>query len=106
MNFQVVVDDLIRTHACHAIILYGSYSRGDFNETSDLDIVGIKDDGNYVFDNRVVDRFLLDAHISSQKRIDENPSAQIRIHNGKILYDSKGAGRALLEKLTDVFQKG
>ncbi|MED3562143.1 nucleotidyltransferase domain-containing protein [Bacillus xiapuensis] len=47
MNETVLFDKvskyLIQKYNCHTIILYGSYSRGDLTEESELDIVCFSD---------------------------------------------------------------
>jgi predicted nucleotidyltransferase len=41
--FDKVKKNLIQKYNCQTKILYGSYSRGDFTEESDLDIVCFSD---------------------------------------------------------------
>lgn len=32
-------------HGCHTVILYGSRARGDFNDSSDWDVIGFREVG-------------------------------------------------------------
>jgi predicted nucleotidyltransferase len=47
MNGNVLLEKVTKylkhKYNCHSIILYGSYSRGDFTDESDLDIVCFSD---------------------------------------------------------------
>src|SRR5258707_8653048 len=49
MNEEQPLADIVQTltgdHGCHAVILYGSRARGDFQPTSDWDVVGIRETG-------------------------------------------------------------
>src|SRR5215831_3704418 len=49
MNEEQALADIIQTltadHGCHAVILYGSRARGDFQPTSDWDVAGICEAG-------------------------------------------------------------
>jgi hypothetical protein len=47
MNEAQALAEIIQTltidHGCHAVILYGSRARGDFQPASDWDVAGIRD---------------------------------------------------------------
>ena len=49
MNEEHALAEIIQTltidHSCHAVILYGSRARGDFQPTSDWDVAGIREAG-------------------------------------------------------------
>src|SRR5262249_51219031 len=47
MNEEQALAEIVRTltvdHGCHAVILYGSPARGDFQPTSDWEVAGIRE---------------------------------------------------------------
>jgi predicted nucleotidyltransferase len=49
MNEEQTLAEIVQTltvdHGCHAVILYGSRARGDFQSTSDWDVAGIREVG-------------------------------------------------------------
>jgi predicted nucleotidyltransferase len=49
MNEEQALAEIVQTltvdHGCHAVILYGSQARGDFQPTSDWDVAGIREAG-------------------------------------------------------------
>ena len=49
MNEEQALAEIVRTltadHGCHAVILYGSRARGDFQPASDWDVAGIREAG-------------------------------------------------------------
>ena len=49
MTDELALAEIVQTltvgHGCHAVILYGSRARGDFQPTSDWDVAGIREAG-------------------------------------------------------------
>jgi predicted nucleotidyltransferase len=49
MNEEQAPAEMVQTlavdHGCHAVILYGSRARGDFQPASDWDVAGIRETG-------------------------------------------------------------
>ncbi len=88
MNETVLFDKvkryLIQKYNCHTIILYGSYSRGDFTEESDLDIVCFSDKTEDMNDVESFEGKQLDVWIYNTEKMD-NPEQFLRVNNGKIL---------------------
>ncbi|MCA1054963.1 nucleotidyltransferase domain-containing protein [Rossellomorea aquimaris] len=97
---------LMKKYDCHTIILYGSYSRGDFTEESDLDILcfsdAVEDDAT---DVEFFEGKQLDAWIYRTERMD-TPSSFIRVHEGRILLDQRGLARGFLSDIERLFNEG
>jgi predicted nucleotidyltransferase len=52
-----IAQDLQAKHQCHTIILYGSRARDEPTNTSDYDIIAIREQGEFERDCRVFDGF-------------------------------------------------
>jgi uncharacterized protein len=58
-----IVQYIQEKYRCHTIILYGSRARGESTNTSDYDIIAIREQGEFERDCRFFDGFYLDAFI-------------------------------------------
>ena len=70
-----IIKKAISKHQLEAVILYGSYARGDFTSTSDLDLLGLKAQTEDYTDTGVIDGIQLDLWITSSLspfNLDEN----------------------------------
>jgi predicted nucleotidyltransferase len=97
---------LLQKYNCHTIILYGSYSRGDFTEDSDLDIVCFSDtsieDKN---DVELIEGKQLDVWIYTTKKLN-NPEEFLRVHKGEIWLDNKNVAKEFLSEIENTYNKG
>ena len=61
MNEEHAVAEIIQTltidHSCHAVILYGSRARADFQPASDWDVAGTREGGRAAAPLRVARAF-------------------------------------------------
>ncbi|TDK61803.1 nucleotidyltransferase domain-containing protein [Bacillus salipaludis] len=103
--FEKVKRYLAQKYNCHTIILYGSYSRGDFTKESDLDIVCFSDIDE---DMNNVDFFegkQLDVWIYNTEKMN-NPEHFLHVNRGKILLNEKGFAKKFLLGIENIFNNG
>jgi uncharacterized protein len=100
---QYIVKKIAQEVQPEKIILFGSYARGDFNESSDLDLFVVVDDENKSsrITRRNIDallwgrRFPIDLIVRKQKEVEWNLKAKnsFYIHHifqdGKVLYEKE-----------------
>lgn len=60
-----IISDFIKTHDLSGVILYGSYARGDQSNSSDLDLLGIKENISNYTNVRVIEGIQLDGWIKT-----------------------------------------
>ena len=78
-----------------AILLYGSYARGDADETSDFDCMVIADAKDRAHDDAVIDGVRLDCFIfTAQEAAEGDPDALLNAHDAELALDD-GVGAAL-----------
>lgn len=93
-------------HGCHTMILYGSRARGDATLHSDVDLIGIRDDGPAVRDARVVDGIYLDAFIYPEAMLRTPEPSLLRVLGGIVIRERDGLGSALLTQLRALHDRG
>ena len=98
--------ELQKRHSCHTVILYGSYARGDATETSDIDVIGIREHGDVRFDARLFHGVYLDAFICSEEHLADPPELLLDMKAARILCQKEDMGTRLLQTLTNRLQKG
>jgi predicted nucleotidyltransferase len=103
--FDKVTKYLIQKYNCHTIILYGSYSRGDFTEESDLDIVCFSDRTENKNDVESFEGKQLDVWIYNTEKMD-NPDQFLHVNKGKILLNKKGFAKKFLLGIENIFNNG
>ncbi|KOP78762.1 DNA polymerase III subunit beta [Bacillus sp. FJAT-21945] len=103
--FDRVTKYLIQKYNCHTIILYGSYSRGDFTEESDLDIVCFSDSTENKNDVEFFEGIQLDAWVYNTEKMN-NPEQFLHIYKGKILLNKKGFAKKFLLGIESIFNNG
>ena len=95
-------------HGCHAIILYGSRARGDFQPASDWDVAGIREGGAAV-PLRLARAFhgaWLDAFVYAEAAFTVIDEELLRLLPARILVDERGFAKTLLERVDLLDQKG
>jgi uncharacterized protein len=112
MNEEQALAEIVQTltidHGCHAIILYGSRARGDFQSTSDWDVAGICETGEIV-PLRVARAFhgaWLDAFVYAEAAFAVADPELLRFLPSRILVDERGFAKSLLERLATLDQQG
>lgn len=96
-----VVEYLTKTYHPHALFLYGSYARGDYDECSDFDCLIVVDEKSARHDDSVIDGIALDCFIFTvEETRTENPDVFLPIFHSELICDD-GTGKALLGRVTD-----
>jgi predicted nucleotidyltransferase len=112
MNEEQALAEIVQTltvdHGCHAVILYGSRARGDFQRTSDWDVAGICEDGASV-PGRVARAFhgtWLDAFIYADTALAVIDPELLRLLPARILVDERGFAKTLIERIDALDRMG
>jgi len=103
-----IVQTLTIDHRCHAVILYGSRARGDFQLASDWDVAGIRE-GGATATLRVARAFhgaWLDAFVYSEAAFTVIDPELLRFLPARILVDERGFAKTLLERVDLLDQQG
>lgn len=109
MNSDSFLEELTRylvdTHQCHTIILYGSYSTGDYTPESDIDIVGFADSFREKNDTAIFSGKHLDAWIypTKQHRLAEE---FLQLHEAEVLLDERNIAIKLLKDVDRLIKQG
>lgn len=97
---------LLKKYDCHTIILYGSYSRGDHTEESDVDLIcfsdSVTEDTNEV---EFIDGKQLDAWIYPTEKMKQSEPF-LRVHKGEIWTNKKGLAKEFLAGIHNTFEQG
>ncbi|MED1863833.1 nucleotidyltransferase domain-containing protein [Fictibacillus nanhaiensis] len=97
---------LLKRYDCHTIILYGSYSRGDYTEESDVDLIcfsdSVAEDTNEV---EFIDGKQLDAWIYPTEKMKQSEPF-LRVHMGEIWVNKKGLAEEFLANIRSTYEKG
>jgi hypothetical protein len=96
--------DLRQKYRCHTLILYGSRARNESTSASDYDLIGFRARGDVIHDARKVKGVFLDAFIYPDVRA--KAADLLRIRGGKVLFQKKNFGDALLARIEKVYTKG
>ena len=101
ISLEQILQYIQKTYAPLSIILYGSYADGTNNLNSDFDALVITSDHEPFHDTSIVDGIPLDVFVYPQKYFDVEYTCEdfVQIHDGRILADSSGVGKALQEKV-------
>jgi hypothetical protein len=103
-----IVQTLTVDHGCHAVILYGSRARGDFQPASDWDVAGIREAGATA-PLRVARAFhgaWLDAFVYAEAAFTVIDPELLRFLPARILVDHRGFAKALLERIEALDREG
>ena len=112
MNAEQALVQIVQTltvdHACHAVILYGSRARGDFQPTSDWDVAGIRESGATapLRVARELHGAWLDAFIYAEAAFTVIDPELLRFLPARILVDERGFAKTLLARVDALDQKG
>ena len=103
--FENVKTHLKQKYNCHTIILYGSYSRGDYTEESDLDVICFSDRADHKNDVELFEGKQLDVWVYNTDKIN-NPEEFLRVHRGKVLLNDRGLAEKFLSEIENVYKDG
>jgi hypothetical protein len=101
---QSLSRELRRKYRCHTLILYGSRARGDAHAVSDVDLIGFRARGPVVHEARKIKGTFLDAFVYPDNRA--KATDLLRIRGGKVLFQKKRFGDALLARVEKVYAEG
>jgi predicted nucleotidyltransferase len=97
---------LLKKYDCHTIILYGSYSRGDHTEESDVDLICFSDSVNQdTNDVEFIDGKQLDAWVYPTEKM-KQAEPFLRVHKGEIWINKKGLAEEFLASIRSTYEKG
>lgn len=96
---------LIERHYCHTILLYGSYSSGDYTPESDIDIVGFADGFREKNDTAVFLGKQLDVWIYPTKK-HRFAEEFLQLHEAEILLDERNIATRLLNDVDRLINRG
>ena len=103
---QKIIALLREAYHCHTVILYGSHARGDATHSSDYDLLGIRAEGEFERDCRLIDGYYLDAFIYSEFDIKKQKDSLLRIKEGVVLYQKEKLGDELMAQIKQRLQEG
>ena len=94
-----ISDALLKEYAPQAIILYGSYADGSYDEDSDFDALIICDEIPAAPRSDVLFGVRLDVHFAQTERLRENfdPQEYLQVYDGVLMHDKNGAGARLID---------
>ncbi len=99
-----LTEELRREHRCHTVILYGSRARGDHSPQSDYDLLGIRKNGAVRHLARRMGRAYVDAFVYPERKV--RTSELLRIQGGRVLFEKRGFGEALLRRVNRRYALG
>lgn len=106
-NLELIIQELKTKFGCHTFILYGSRARGDARETSDYDIMGIKESGDAVIrDARVWNGYYLDAFIYPESKTASPDESTLSMRGGLVLTERNDIGTLFLKRIEELYQAG
>lgn len=99
-----LIEYLVETHKCHTIILYGSFARGDATESSDVDILGIRDHSEPYRIGKPWNGRFLDAWIYDPQNLPE-PGRLSHLLGGVVLKEHHNCAAKLLSDIAKADEK-
>lgn len=102
---QQLITYLMKEHHCHTIILYGSYSTGDYTSESDVDVVGFADSFREKNDTSLFLGKQLDAWIYPTKK-HRQAEQFLQLHQGEVLLDERNIATRLLKDIDRLVHRG
>jgi len=101
---ETIIEYLKRTYSPHTILLYGSYMRGDNDESSDFDCIVITDKKEKKHDSSVIENVRLDCFIYTDEEIEtKSTDTFLAAYDCKIVLDN-GTGKRLKERVENYVQ--
>lgn len=101
-----IASDIRKKYGCHTVILYGSHARGEATEKSDIDLIAIREKGDFDRDCRPIGDQWMDLFIYPENKIINPDVSMIRIRDGIVILQKEHMGDKLLEIIRAIFEKG
>ncbi|EEA00183.1 conserved hypothetical protein [Burkholderia sp. H160] len=102
--FEALCAELQSTYQCHTAILYGSRARGDYDATSDVDVIAFRHTGGQLRIAAPWNGMFLDPFVHATD--DEAEPGWIRIHGGQVLFQQGTFGDELLARVRTQYDAG
>lgn len=99
MNLENLKMHIIEKYNAHTIILYGSFSRGDSDEDSDIDLVAFRDEAEEIQDKSMFCERLLDLWIFPTSKLSDIPDF-VQVNGGKILHDENELADSFMRNIS------
>lgn len=96
---------LIERHHCHTIILYGSFSTGNYTSESDVDIVAFADSFREKNDTTILLNKQLDAWIYPTK-MHRHADQFLQLHESEVILDDRNLASKLLSDVDRLIDRG
>ncbi len=97
---------MMERYGCHTTILYGSRARGDATPRSDVDLLGVRQDGPSERFAKVVEGVYFDAFVYPESALTTLEPAMLRVLGGIVLSERNGFGTELLGRLRELSERG
>ena len=102
-----IADELKSKFNCHTVVLYGSRARGDWNEASDYDILGVSDNVDRVIRHAYrLGPDYIDGFVYPTATLATPDSSHLYMREGIVIFERDGFGRKLISALADLFAAG
>jgi predicted nucleotidyltransferase len=101
-----ILDELQNDYDCHSAILYGSRARGDANETSDYDIIGLRDKGPNVMVAKQIEGKFSDAFVYEDTYPEKHLQEFLRVRGAKVLFQRGNHATKLISQVEALYRKG
>ena len=103
---EAITEELRTKHDCHTVILYGSRARGDANETSDYDVLGVREAGETFRDARLWNGIYLDTFVYPERELLDPHDGMLDMRHGKIIFQKGSFATDFFARLEKIFQAG
>ncbi len=99
------VNELIRLHNCHTVVLYGSRAQGRETPKSDYDLLGIRTSGKKFRYARKKKGFFIDAFVFPERDLRRINESHVYMKDGRVLYGTDKYGERLIKRINAAAKK-
>src|SRR4051812_38148242 len=103
---DIAINEIIQKYNPDTIILYGSRARGDFKDTSDIDIACFGENLTTEKDAGLFNGVYLDLWIYPTSAMTSVSPNDLRFSDGVLVLDKDGKGSAYLKSVSEYLAKG